>query len=90
MGELPASAHRAGRQVAALWQKPTVMAAFVREQFVSDEKQLDALVTRMQEVFEQIDGHNNEIQRELRRPLDTDSGPLRRSIRSWRSIRRRM
>ena len=68
---------RGVRQVAALWQKTDGdLAAFVREQFVSDEKQLDALVTRMQEVFEQIDGHNNEIQRELRRPLDTDSGPL--------------
>ena len=30
---------------------------------MSDENSSDALVTRMREVFEQIDGHNNEIQR---------------------------
>ncbi len=70
---------RGVKQVSALWSKEDGdLATFVREHFLADDKQVASLVSRLQEVFEQIDGHNNEIQRELRRPLDTDSGPLGR------------
>ena len=62
---------RGVKQVAALWRSDDGdLAAFVREHFLADEKQLAALVQRMQVVFEQIDGHNGEIQRELRRTLE--------------------
>ncbi len=68
---------RGVRQVAALW-RPTDgdLAPFVREHFLSDEQLLTTTLLRLQAAFEQIDGHFNEVQRELRRPSDTDTGPL--------------
>ncbi|WP_430384228.1 hypothetical protein [Archangium violaceum] len=64
-------------QVAALWRaEDGDLAAFVREYFIADEKQLEATLARLETAFEQLDGHLNEISRELRRPTDLDLGPL--------------
>lgn len=51
-------------------------AAFARAQFVAEPAALAATFKRFEEALEQEDGHLNEIQRELRRPADTDTGPL--------------
>ncbi len=68
---------RGVRQVAALWRKDDGdLAAFVREHFIADDKTLTATANRLQTALEQVDGHLNEISRELRRPTDTDTGPL--------------
>lgn len=65
------------RQVAALWRpEDGDLAAFAREHFVSDEKTLKQFHQRLSEVLEQLDGHLYEAARELRRPTDTDTGPL--------------
>ncbi|HEX8826020.1 MAG TPA: hypothetical protein VF794_39305, partial [Archangium sp.] len=64
-------------QVAALWREEDGdLAAFAREYFIADEKQLEATLARLETAFEQLDGHLNEISRELRRPTDLDLGPL--------------
>ncbi|AKJ03506.1 Hypothetical protein AA314_05132 [Archangium gephyra] len=64
-------------QVAALWRdEDGDLAAFVREHFIPDETQLDATLARLETALEQVDGHMNEIHRELRRPTDLDLGPL--------------
>jgi hypothetical protein len=64
-------------QVAVLWRgEDGDLAAFVRESFIADEKQLAATLARLETAFEQLDGHLNEISRELRRPTDLDLGPL--------------
>ena len=52
------------------------LAAFVRAQFISDPVVLAATFQRLEGALEQLDGHLNEIARELRRPADTDTGPL--------------
>jgi hypothetical protein len=65
------------KQAAGLWRaEDGDLAAFAKEHFISDPKQLDATFERFQTLFEQIDGHTNEIGRELRRATDTDVGPL--------------
>jgi len=64
-------------QVAALWRKQDGdLAAFVREHFLADPKELDAMFARFEANFEQLDGHLVEIGREMRRASDLDSGPL--------------
>ncbi|WP_369946076.1 hypothetical protein [Vitiosangium sp. GDMCC 1.1324] len=64
-------------QVATLWRaEDGDLAAFAREYFIADEKQLEATLARLETVFEQLDGHLNEMSRELRRPTDLDLGPL--------------
>ncbi len=68
---------RGVEQVAALWREEDgELAAFAREYFIADEKQLEATLARLETAFEQLDGHLNEISRELRRPTDLDLGPL--------------
>jgi hypothetical protein len=68
---------RGVEQVAVLWrQEDGDLVAFVRESFIADEKQLEATLARLETAFEQLDGHLNEISRELRRPTDLDLGPL--------------
>jgi len=65
------------RQVAALWRKEDGdLAAFARHHFLAEDQQLATTLRRLQTALEQVDGHQNEVQRELRRPLDTDTGPL--------------
>jgi hypothetical protein len=64
-------------QVAVLWREEDGdLAAFAREHFIAEEKQLEATLARLETAFEQLDGHLNEVGRELRRPTDLDLGPL--------------
>jgi hypothetical protein len=64
-------------QVASLWRSSDGdAAAFMREQFIADEKTLDATFNRFEQVFEQVGGHFLEIGRELKRATDLDVGPL--------------
>ncbi len=73
------------RQVAALWRTEGAdrgaagdgdFAAFVREHYIVDAATRQAMFSRFEAAFEQLDGHLNEISREWRRPSETDSGPL--------------
>ncbi|MFP2903784.1 hypothetical protein ACLESD_01670 [Pyxidicoccus sp. 3LFB2] len=64
-------------QVLTLWRKEDGdAAAFIREHFLADPKQLDATFTRLERLFEQLDGHMGELGRELQWYLDLDLGPL--------------
>ncbi|MCY1022966.1 hypothetical protein OV427_44930 [Pyxidicoccus sp. MSG2] len=64
-------------QVLALWsEQDGDAAAFIREQFLSDAKALDATFARLERLFEQLDGHMNELGRELQWYSDLDLGPL--------------
>nr|WP_276082585.1 hypothetical protein [Nannocystis poenicansa] len=64
-------------QVAALWRpEDGDLAAFVREQFISEPVALAATFARLESVFEQIEGHTHEVGREVRRATDVDTGPL--------------
>ncbi|WP_370644039.1 hypothetical protein [Myxococcus sp. RHSTA-1-4] len=64
-------------QVAAQWRpEDGDAAAFIREQFLSDPKALDATFARLERLFEQLDGHMNELGRELQWYSDLDLGPL--------------
>lgn len=64
-------------QVLALWREEDGdAAAFIREQFLSDPKALDATFARLERLFEQLDGHMNELGRELQWYTDLDLGPL--------------
>src|SRR5205823_5579433 len=70
-------ATRAAKQVASLWRKSDGdFVGFLREQFIADAKKLDEMLARMEYAFEMLDGHQNEIGRELRRATDLDIGPL--------------
>lgn len=72
-----ARVERGVRQVATLWRKEDGdLAAFARENFLVDQKDLDATFARFQANFEQLDGHLLEIGRELQKPTALDVGPL--------------
>ena len=53
------------------------LAAFVRENYAGDAVARDALFSRMEFVFESLDGHLQEIGRDFRRQSDLDLGPIR-------------
>jgi hypothetical protein len=64
-------------QVASLWREADGdLAAFVRANYIADDKLRELTFQRFEYAFEQLDGHFNEIGRELRRPTDLDTGPL--------------
>ncbi len=64
-------------QVASLWRpEDGDFAAFARAHFLKDPAALDATQDRLEAALEQLDGHFNEMGRELRRCTDTDTGPL--------------
>lgn len=67
-------------QVSSLWQKEDgaeeEFLKFVQENFVSDEEELKAIYTRLERSFESIDGHFNEIVRDLRWFADVDEGKM--------------
>ncbi|MSP60952.1 MAG: hypothetical protein EXR72_11525 [Myxococcales bacterium] len=67
-------------QVRSLWRPvdgdAAALAAFAREHFLSDPAKLDTTFQRFEDAFEALDGHFNEIGRELRRPTELDVGPL--------------
>jgi hypothetical protein len=54
-----------------------VFASFVRDNYAGDAAARDALFSRMEFVFESLDGHLHEIGRDLRRQSDLDIGPIR-------------
>ena len=53
------------------------LASFVRENYAGDAVARDALFSRMEFVFESLDGHLQEIGRDFRRQTDLDLGPIR-------------
>jgi hypothetical protein len=67
------------KQVSDLWTSDDgsqqAFEEFVRNYFAGDQATLDALFERLQYNLEQIDGHSQEISRELRQPADLDLGP---------------
>ena len=64
-------------QVASLWRDTDGdLRAFCLEQFVADAAQREQTFARLEQAFEQTDGHLLEIGRELRRPTELDLGPL--------------
>lgn len=68
---------RGVEQVAGLWRpEDGDLAAFARESFISDPKVLDTTFERFERIFEQLDGHFNEMGRELRWASDIDVGPM--------------
>jgi hypothetical protein len=68
------------RQAASLWTDTdgdaAAFAKFAREHFISNATDLDAAFGRFEYALEQIDGHYNEIGRELRRWSELDLGPM--------------
>ncbi len=64
-------------QVAALWRASDGdLGEFVRKNWLADEPERDAAFARFEAMFEQLDGHFNEIGRELRKPSEVEIGPL--------------
>jgi hypothetical protein len=72
---------RGVEQVAKFWRAEDgdadAFARFLSEHFIASPAELDATFEHIQASFEQIDGHLNEIGRELRRWTDLDIGPIR-------------
>lgn len=67
-------------QVSSLWQKADGteedFLKFVEKNFVTDEKELKAIYTRLDMAFESMDGHFNEMGRVLRWFADVDEGKM--------------
>jgi len=75
-------------QVSKFWRQEAVddfgkadgdaaaLAAFVRDNYAGDVAARDALFSRMEFVFESLDGHLHEIGRDFRRQSDLDLGPI--------------
>ncbi len=67
-------------QLAALWRPEdgddAAFEAFCREQFLADDRELAATFHRLEGALEQVFGRLHEIERELRTPLDLDTGPI--------------
>ncbi len=67
-------------QVARLWRPgdgdAAAFAELVRDAFVSDPAVLDATLEHFEYALEQLDGHLNEIGRELHHWTELDTGPL--------------
>jgi hypothetical protein len=67
------------RQVAGFWRAEdgdaAVFEAFVRTHFAGDQASLDSTFERFERLLEQMDGHLNEIGRELRAQSELDLGP---------------
>ena len=74
---------RGVEQVAQRWWEEDgdeqALAAFCEESFLADPAALAAMFTRLERVFEQMDGHLHEIRRELTFPLDVDTGEISRA-----------
>lgn len=64
-------------QISALWRESDGdMREFALTHFLADEDALAKSFARLEGVLEQLDGHFNEISRELRWATDTETGPL--------------
>ncbi|HEV8659688.1 MAG TPA: hypothetical protein VGS96_13830, partial [Thermoanaerobaculia bacterium] len=72
--------HRGLTQVAQFWRAEDGDAAafeqFAKTNFAGDQTTLDALFSRMQFIFESLDGHMNEISRDWKWQSDLDLGPI--------------
>jgi hypothetical protein len=68
------------KQVAELWRAEDGDASefeeFVKTNFAGDQQTLDALFNRLEFALESIEGHMNEITRDLRQQSDLDLGPI--------------
>lgn len=68
------------KQVAQFWRTEDGDAAefedFVRANFAGDTATYDAMFKRYERLFEQLDGHMQEITREFRTQSDLDAGPI--------------
>ncbi|MBI5496052.1 MAG: hypothetical protein HY904_13595 [Deltaproteobacteria bacterium] len=63
--------------MAALWRaEDGDMEAFAKEHFLADAQKLDTTFARFETGMEIVDGHFLEVGRELRRPVETDIGPM--------------
>lgn len=69
------------RQVADVWRENDgdrgAYGAFVRAAYAGDAATRDAMFERFQHNLEMIDGHALEVSRELRTPLDLETGEIR-------------
>lgn len=72
--------HRGLEQVAAFWRAEdggrAAFEDFVRSAYVGDAATRDVLFARFEHNIEMIDGHYHEVSRELRTPLDLDTGEV--------------
>jgi hypothetical protein len=68
------------KQMGEFWRDSDGDAAafeeFIRNNFAGDQSALDALFTRCEKLFEQLDGHMLEIVQAFRRQTDLDLGPI--------------
>lgn len=72
-----AQIERGLRQVAALWRaEDGDLAAFAREHYLGTEELRDATFKRFEALLEQLEGHLNEVGREMRRASEVDMGPM--------------
>jgi hypothetical protein len=75
-----AAAKRGLGQVARFWRPgdgdADRFASFVRTNFGGTQAQVDEMFARFERLFEQLDGHLNEIVLALRRQTDLDVGPI--------------
>ena len=73
-------ARRGLKQVAEFWRTEdgdqAAFEAFVRTNFAGDQATLDTTFARFQRLMEQLEGHLQEIGRELRTQADLDLGPM--------------
>ncbi|HEU4724105.1 MAG TPA: hypothetical protein VFU59_02285 [Candidatus Eisenbacteria bacterium] len=71
---------RGVRQVAERWWAEdgdaAEFAAFCDRYYLADDAARAHAFTRVSDILEQVDGLLHELHRELRRPMDTDTGPL--------------
>ena len=79
VAKFPADKARIDRgvtQIASLWRPADGdLAAFARENYLGDGPERELTFARLESAMEQLDGHFNEIGRELRKPSDVDIGP---------------
>ncbi|MFB3915995.1 MAG: hypothetical protein ACE14M_04660 [Terriglobales bacterium] len=68
------------KQVAEFWRAEDgnhkTFEDFVRANFAGDQQTLDTIFMRFELLFEQLDGHMHEINREFRTQADLDLGPM--------------
>ena len=73
-------ATRGVKQVAQFWRTEdgdaAAMQEFVMSNFAGDQATLDTMFNRMEDLFEQVYGHMQEISREFRTHSDLDAGPI--------------
>ncbi|MHC4944531.1 MAG: hypothetical protein ACYTG7_16055 [Planctomycetota bacterium] len=71
---------RGVRRVARLWQNEDggrdKFHTFVNDYFVVDPEALDAAFLRFEKAFESIHGYMHQIYRDMKEPIDLDTGPL--------------